>query len=113
KTAIVIWRSLCLCKYGRVSREWKASVAVKGEAAHLSAIKLLSDFFTPPCGARNLWDLVLIVRDDDDSLLPVSYSKGIIHNKTSCPVQSIRSTRIRNSASFIRQKRRFDVQERG
>ena len=31
---------------GRVSRELKASVAVKGEAAHLSAIKLLSDFFT-------------------------------------------------------------------
>ncbi|KAJ7327361.1 WD repeat-containing protein 17 [Desmophyllum pertusum] len=66
---------------GRVSRELKASVAVKGEAAHLSAIKLLSDFFTPPCGARNLWDLVLIVRDGDDSLLPVSYSKGIIHTK--------------------------------
>lgn len=31
---------------GRVSRELKATVAAKGEAAHLSAIKLVSDFFT-------------------------------------------------------------------
>ena len=100
---------------GRVSRELKATVAAKGEAAHLSAIKLVSDFFTvrftlkfsllisicfyciswknvwicrdycfvfqPPCGARNLWDLVLVLRDGDDSLLPASYSKGIMHTK--------------------------------
>ena len=100
---------------GRVSRELKATVAAKGEAAHLSAIKLVSDFFTvrftskfpllisicfycitwrnmwiykdywfifqPPCGARNLWDLVLILGDGDDSLLPASYSKGIMHTK--------------------------------
>ena len=31
---------------GRVSRELKATAAAKGEAAHLSAIKLVSDFFT-------------------------------------------------------------------
>ena len=31
---------------GRVSRELKATVSAKGEAAHLSAIKLVSDFFT-------------------------------------------------------------------
>lgn len=31
---------------GRVSRELKATVVAKGEAAHLSAIKLVSDFFT-------------------------------------------------------------------
>lgn len=66
---------------GRVSRELKATVVAKGEAAHLSAIKLVSDFFTPPCGARNLWDLVLVLRDGDDNLLPVSYSKGIMHTK--------------------------------
>ena len=31
---------------GRVSRELKATVSTKGEASHLSAIKLYSDFFT-------------------------------------------------------------------
>ena len=31
---------------GRVSRELKATVVAKGEAAHLSSIKLVSDFFT-------------------------------------------------------------------
>ena len=31
---------------GRVSRELKATVATKGDKSHMSAIKLLSDFFT-------------------------------------------------------------------
>lgn len=66
---------------GRVSRELKATVATKGEASHWSAIKLFSDFFIPPCGAKNLWDLVLVLRDGDDNLLPASYSKGIMHTK--------------------------------
>ena len=31
---------------GRVSRELKATVATKSDKSHMSAIKLLSDFFT-------------------------------------------------------------------
>ena len=31
---------------GRVSRELKATAAAKGDKSHMSAIKLLSDFFT-------------------------------------------------------------------
>lgn len=31
---------------GRVSHELKAAAAAKGDKSHLSAIKLLSDFFT-------------------------------------------------------------------
>lgn len=31
---------------GRVSRELKATVSTKGDKSHMSAIKLLSDFFT-------------------------------------------------------------------
>ena len=38
-------------------------------------------FFQPPCGARNLWDLVLVLCDGDESLLPASYRKGVIHTK--------------------------------
>ena len=42
-----------------------------------------SDFtiFQPPCGARNLWDLVLVLCEVDESLLPASYRKGIVHTK--------------------------------
>ena len=28
-----------------------------------------------------MWDLVLVLRDGDDNLLPASYSKGIMHTK--------------------------------
>ena len=35
----------------------------------------------PPCGGRNLWDLVLVLCDGEESSLPASYSKGIIHSK--------------------------------
>lgn len=38
---------------GRVSRELKATVVAKGEAAHLSAIKLVSDFFTVRCELKH------------------------------------------------------------
>ena len=38
-------------------------------------------FFQPPCGAKNLWDLVLVVSGGDEGLLPSSYSKGIVHIK--------------------------------
>ncbi|XP_068702720.1 WD repeat-containing protein 17-like [Montipora foliosa] len=66
---------------GRVSRELKATAAAKGDKSHLASVKLLSDFFTPPCGARNLWDLVLVLCEVDESLLPASYRKGIVHTK--------------------------------
>ncbi|XP_015769456.1 PREDICTED: WD repeat-containing protein 17-like [Acropora digitifera] len=66
---------------GRISRELKATASAKGNQSHLAAVKLLSDFFTPPCGSRNLWELVLVLCEGDEHLLPVSYRKGIMHTK--------------------------------
>lgn len=66
---------------GRISRELKATASAKGNQSHLAAVKLLSDFFTPPCGSRNLWELVLVLCEGDEHLLPVSYRKGIMHTE--------------------------------
>lgn len=35
----------------------------------------------PPGGSSNLWDLVFVINGQDDSLLPASYSKGVMHMK--------------------------------
>lgn len=35
----------------------------------------------PPGGSSNLWDLVSVINGQDDSLLPASYSKGVMHMK--------------------------------
>lgn len=35
----------------------------------------------PPRGSSNLWDLVSVINGQDDSLLPASYSKGVMHMK--------------------------------
>lgn len=35
----------------------------------------------PPGGSSNLWDLVSVIKGQDDSLLPPSYSKGVMHMK--------------------------------
>lgn len=37
--------------------------------------------FQPPGGSTNLWDLVFVINGQDDSLLPPSYSKGVMHMK--------------------------------
>lgn len=35
----------------------------------------------PPGGSSNLWDLVSVINGQDDSLLPATYSKGVMHMK--------------------------------
>ena len=35
----------------------------------------------PPGGSHNLWDLVAVIMGQDDSLLPQSYGKSIMHMK--------------------------------
>lgn len=35
----------------------------------------------PPGGSSNLWDLVSVINGQDDSLLPASYGKGVMHMK--------------------------------
>lgn len=35
----------------------------------------------PPGGSHNLWNMVAVINGQDDSLLPQSYSQGIMHMK--------------------------------
>lgn len=35
----------------------------------------------PPGGSDNLWNLVAVIKGQDDSLLPQNYCKGIMHLK--------------------------------
>lgn len=35
----------------------------------------------PPGGSSNLWNLVSVINGQDDSLLPASYNKGVMHMK--------------------------------
>lgn len=37
--------------------------------------------FQPPGGSHNLWDLVAVIKGQDDSLLPQNYGQGIMHMK--------------------------------
>ena len=63
---------------------------VRSQVVELKNKTVLS--LQPPCGLRNLWELVLVLCEGDEHLLPVSYRKGIMHTKhlvkhkaVSCP----------------------------
>lgn len=45
----------------------------------------------PPGGSSNLWDLVSVINGQDDSLLPASYSKGVMHMKHLLKFKTVRS----------------------
>lgn len=45
-----------------------------------SVIHSLSTF-QPPGGSDNLWNLVAVIKGQDDSLLPQDYCRGIMHLK--------------------------------
>lgn len=46
----------------------------------------------PPGGSSNLWDLVSVINGQDDSLLPASYSKGVMHMKHLLKFKTVRSS---------------------
>lgn len=50
-------------------------------ALDLILLKQCSIFIQPPGGSKNLWDLVAVIKGQDDSLLPQNYCKGIMHMK--------------------------------
>lgn len=45
----------------------------------------------PPGGSSNLWNLVSVINGQDDSLLPASYSKGVMHMKHLLKFKTVRS----------------------
>ncbi|NXX90597.1 WDR17 protein, partial [Centropus bengalensis] len=44
-------------------------------------LRWFSECFSPLGGSKNLWDLVAVIKGQDDSLLPQNYCKGIMHMK--------------------------------
>lgn len=46
----------------------------------------------PPGGSSNLWNLVSVINGQDDSLLPASYSKGVMHIKHLLKFKTVRSS---------------------
>lgn len=52
--------------------------------------------FQPPGGSHNLWDLVAVIKGQDDSLLPQNYGQGIMHTKHLVRFKTVRADGIKS-----------------
>uniref|UniRef100_A0A667WAL4 WD repeat domain 17 n=1 Tax=Myripristis murdjan TaxID=586833 RepID=A0A667WAL4_9TELE len=77
--AMVPGSSPLLC--GKVSRDIKQELDKLNTDVRVKKLRWFSECFSPPGGSSNLWDLVSVINGQDDSLLPPSYSKGVMHMK--------------------------------
>ncbi|XP_077574603.1 WD repeat-containing protein 17 isoform X1 [Stigmatopora nigra] len=66
---------------GKVSRDIKQELEKVSSDAAAKKLRWFSECCFPPGGSSNLWDLVFVINGQDDSLLPGSYSKGVMHMK--------------------------------
>ncbi|XP_062349592.1 WD repeat-containing protein 17 isoform X5 [Cinclus cinclus] len=66
---------------GKVSRDIKQELEKLSGNPQGKKLRWFSEFFSPPGGSKNLWDLVAVIKGQDDSLLPQNYCKGIMHMK--------------------------------
>ncbi|XP_053107723.1 WD repeat-containing protein 17 isoform X3 [Hemicordylus capensis] len=66
---------------GKVSRDIKQEVDKLTGNPRGKKLRWLSECLSPPGGSKNLWDLVAVIKGQDDSLLPQNYCKGIMHMK--------------------------------
>uniref|UniRef100_A0A3P8W9Z8 WD repeat domain 17 n=1 Tax=Cynoglossus semilaevis TaxID=244447 RepID=A0A3P8W9Z8_CYNSE len=78
-TAMVPGSPPLLC--GKVSRDIKQELDKLSADISSKRLRWFSECFSPPGGSSNLWDLVSVINGQDDSLLPCSYSKGVMHMK--------------------------------
>uniref|UniRef100_A0A3Q3X003 Gem-associated protein 5 TPR domain-containing protein n=1 Tax=Mola mola TaxID=94237 RepID=A0A3Q3X003_MOLML len=76
-TAVVPGSPPLLC--GKVSRDIKQELDKLSVDIRAKKLRWFSECFSPPGGSSNLWDLVSVINGQDDSLLPASYSKGVMH----------------------------------
>ncbi|XP_070554435.1 WD repeat-containing protein 17-like isoform X2 [Ptychodera flava] len=66
---------------GKNSRDLKQALEkLSSDNAHAVKLKLFSEFFSPPGGAKNLWELVDIVNGQDTNMT-TDYKKGVLHMK--------------------------------
>ncbi|MBN3284063.1 WDR17 protein, partial [Polyodon spathula] len=66
---------------GKVSRDIKQELDKLTNDVRVKKLRWFSECFSPPGGSENLWDLVAVIKGQDDSLLPQNYCKGIMHMK--------------------------------
>uniref|UniRef100_A0A8C5PQP5 WD repeat domain 17 n=2 Tax=Leptobrachium leishanense TaxID=445787 RepID=A0A8C5PQP5_9ANUR len=66
---------------GKVSRDIKQEVDKLTGNSRGKKLRWFSECFSPPGGNTNLWDLIAVLKGQDDSLLSQHYCKGIIHMK--------------------------------
>uniref|UniRef100_H2TK73 WD repeat domain 17 n=1 Tax=Takifugu rubripes TaxID=31033 RepID=H2TK73_TAKRU len=78
-TAMVPGSSPLLC--GKVSRDIRQELDKLSCDIRTKKLRWFSECFSPPGGSSNLWNLVSVINGQDDSLLPASYNKGVMHMK--------------------------------
>ncbi|KAM7111640.1 WD repeat-containing protein 17 isoform 2-T2 [Molossus nigricans] len=66
---------------GKVSREIKQEIEKLAGDPRVKKLRWFSECLSPPGGSDNLWNLVAVIKGQDDSLLPQNYCKGIMHLK--------------------------------
>ncbi|KAM7328618.1 hypothetical protein ACRRTK_012710 [Alexandromys fortis] len=66
---------------GKVSRDVKQEAEKLTCNPHVKKLRLFSECLSPPGGSDNLWNLVAVIKGQDDSLLPQNYCKGMMHSK--------------------------------
>ncbi|GAB1293164.1 WD repeat domain 17 [Apodemus speciosus] len=66
---------------GKVSRDIKQEVEKPTCNPRVKKLRLFSECLSPPGGSDNLWNLVAVIKGQDDSLLPQNYCKGMVHSK--------------------------------
>ncbi|KAJ6668643.1 hypothetical protein lerEdw1_012125 [Lerista edwardsae] len=77
--AVEVGASPLFC--GKVSRDIKQEVDKLMSNSRGRKLRWFSECLSPPGGSKNLWDLVAVIKGQDDSLLPQNYCKGIMHMK--------------------------------
>ncbi|XP_048365468.1 WD repeat-containing protein 17 isoform X3 [Sphaerodactylus townsendi] len=77
--AVEVGASPLLC--GKVSRDIKQEVDKLTGNSQEKKLRWFSECLAPPGRSKNLWDLVAVIKGQDDSLLPQNYYEGIMHMK--------------------------------
>ncbi|XP_013910742.1 PREDICTED: WD repeat-containing protein 17 isoform X1 [Thamnophis sirtalis] len=66
---------------GKASRDIKQEIEKLNSNPRGRKLRWFSECLSPRGGSKNLWDLVAVIKGQDDSLLPQNYCKGIMHMK--------------------------------
>uniref|UniRef100_A0A2K6S6R8 WD repeat domain 17 n=1 Tax=Saimiri boliviensis boliviensis TaxID=39432 RepID=A0A2K6S6R8_SAIBB len=66
---------------GKASRDIRQEIEKLTGNSRMKKLRWFSECLSPPGGSDNVWNLVAVIKGQDDSLLPQNYCKGIMHLK--------------------------------